>query len=156
MKKILIIEDNIEIRENLIEFLEISGYATIATDNGKKGIELVKECNPDLIICDVIMPTMNGYEVLCLLLDTTKTLNIPFIFSSSKAEKTDYSEGMLLGADDFIVKPFDMEYLLTRIEACIESGCRRHNCVDIIEYVTNADVNEVFISDVVVIPDVAG
>ena len=146
MKKILIIEDNNDIRENLVEFLELSGYETISADNGKKGIEMTKEFKPDLIICDVIMPTMNGYEVLCLLLETTRINDIPFIFSSSKAEKSDYAEGMELGADDYMIKPFGMETLLIRLETCLQSGCHRHNCVEMIEYITNAATVKTFIT----------
>ena len=126
MKKILIIEDNNDIRENLTEFLEMEGYGILAANNGKWGIELAKEFIPDLIICDVLMPEMDGYEVLRLLLNTPTTYGIPFIFSTSNSEKVDYAEGMKLGADGYIVKPFEMETLLSKIEICLKSGTRRY------------------------------
>ena len=124
MKKLLIIEDNYDIRENLVEFLELYGYEIIAVNNGKDGIEYAWKFIPDLIICDVVMPHLNGYEVLGSFSGYLYKHYIPFIFSSSKAEKKDYLEGMELGADDYIVKPFEPESLLIKIEACLQSACR--------------------------------
>jgi DNA-binding response OmpR family regulator len=115
MKTILLIEDNNEILENFTEYLEIEGYKVLGASNGKRGVELAMEFIPDLIICDVLMPEMDGHEVLRLLLETSKTHDIPFIFSTSMSEKVDRNEALALGADDYIIKPFDMELLLKMI-----------------------------------------
>ena len=127
MKTILVIEDNKDIRENLTEYLEIEGYKILAADNGKKGIELAAEFMPDLIICDVLMNEMDGYEVLRSLLSASATYEIPFIFSTSMSEKVDRSEALKLGADDYITKPFDIEVLLTMAKAWIKSGSARQS-----------------------------
>lgn len=121
IQTILLIEDNPDILENLTEFLEIEGYKILSANNGKKGLELAKDKIPDLIICDVLMHEMDGFEVLRILLDTTKTHDIPFIFSTSMCEKVDRTEAMKLGAADYIVKPFELKTLLTMVQACIPS-----------------------------------
>ncbi len=127
MQTILLIEDNINILENLSEFLEIEGYKILVANTGRKGIELAQEYNPDLIICDVLMSEMDGYEVLHILLETAKTKEIPFIFSTSMSEKIDRIESLKLGADEFIVKPFEMEILLKMIKKLLKSGSKRQN-----------------------------
>ena len=116
---ILLIEDNPDILENLTEFLEMEGYKILSANNGKRGIELAAEFIPDLIICDVLMHEMDGYEVLRLLLDSTKTQKIPFIFSTSMSENVDRTEAMKLGAADYIVKPFELTTLLKMVQACM-------------------------------------
>jgi DNA-binding response OmpR family regulator len=121
VQTILIIEDNPDILENLTEFLELEGYKILSANNGKRGLELAAEFIPDLIICDVLMHEMDGYEVLRLLLDTTKTHEIPFIFSTSMSEKVDREEAMKLGAADYIVKPFELHALLKMIKSCLQS-----------------------------------
>ncbi len=126
METILLIEDTNDILENLTEYLEMEGYNVLVADNGKKGIELAKEFIPDLIICDVLMHEMDGHEVLRLLLETAKTHEIPFIFSTSMSEKYDKMESLALGADDYIVKPFELEALLTMVKSLIKSGSKRH------------------------------
>ena len=126
MNTILLIEDNKDILENLSEYLELEGYRILVANNGKKGIELAGEFIPDLIICDVMMPEMDGHEVLHLLLDTAKTNEIPFIFSTSMSEKIERAQALKLGADDYIVKPFEMEALLKMAKTWIKSGSRRH------------------------------
>ena len=125
-KVILIIEDNTLILENLTEFFENEGYKIIKANSGCLGVELAKELIPDLIICDVLMPKMNGYEVLDALLKTAKTHNIPFIFSTSNSEKVDGEEALKLGADDYIIKPFEPEALLRMANAWMKSGSVRH------------------------------
>ena len=125
MKTILLIEDNNEILENFKEYLEIEGYKILGASNGKKGAELAIEFIPDLIICDVLMPGMDGHEVLHLILETSATHQIPFIFSTSMSEKVDRTEALSLGADDYIIKPFDMEALLKMINTWIKSGSSR-------------------------------
>lgn len=121
LQTILLIEDNPDILENLTEFLEIEGYKILSANNGKRGLELAAEFIPDLIICDVLMYEMDGYEVLRLLLETTKTHEIPFIFSTSMSEKVNRTEAMKLGAADYIVKPFELISLLKMVQACIPS-----------------------------------
>lgn len=122
MKKILIIEDNFDVRENIAEILELSNYDVIAAENGKIGIEKAIEHMPDLILCDVMMPELNGYGVLHILDRNPKTAEIPFIFLTAKAEKADFRKGMNLGADDYITKPFDDEDLLQAIDLRIKKS----------------------------------
>lgn len=128
MKTILLIEDNFNILENLAEYLEMEGYKTLLTNSGKKGIALAKKFLPDLIICDVLMPKMDGHEVLRLLLDDDITSEIPFIFSTSMAEKKDQLEALKLGADGYMIKPFELETLLEVAKKCMQCGSKRHNC----------------------------
>ena len=117
MKKILLIEDNNEIRENTSEILELDGYEVITAENGKIGVELASNSKPDLIICDIMMPVLDGYGVLHLLTKNPETADIPFIFLTAKAERTDFRKGMDMGADDYITKPFDDVELLNAVES---------------------------------------
>ncbi len=128
MKTILLIENNAEMLENLTEYLEMEGFKTLVTDNGKRGLELAGEYLPDLIICDVLMPEMNGYEVLRFLLKSAKTSEIPFIFSTSVSEKNNRTKALKLGADDYIIKPFELETLLNMVKTCIKTGSKRCAC----------------------------
>lgn len=116
MKKILIIEDNLEVRENTAEILELSGYEVETAQNGKIGAHKAVEFLPDLIICDIMMPELDGYGVLTILSKNEQTKTIPFIFLTAKADKTDFRKGMNMGADDYITKPFDDVELLNAIE----------------------------------------
>jgi CRP-like cAMP-binding protein len=115
-KKILIIEDQLEVRENIEELLELSNYEPITAENGKVGIKKALEVKPDLILCDIMMPEMDGYEVLYLLGKNPDVANIPFIFLTAKSEQTDFRKGMNLGADDYITKPFEEIELLNAVE----------------------------------------
>ena len=115
-KKILVIEDTLEVRENICEILELAGYDAIDAPNGKKGVELAMNGAPDLILCDVMMPELDGFGVLKILNGNASTNKIPFIFLTAKAEKTDFRKGMGLGADDYITKPLDDTELLEAIE----------------------------------------
>ena len=115
MKKILIIEDNEDIRENIAEILDLAGYATHTAENGKRGVELAESVLPDLILCDVMMPVLDGYGTLSILHKKPQTADIPFIFLTAKSEKTDFRYGMNLGADDYISKPFESNELLSVI-----------------------------------------
>jgi CRP/FNR family transcriptional regulator, cyclic AMP receptor protein len=121
MKHILLIEDNPEIRENTAEILELANYSVRTAENGKIGVEMALEKKPDLIICDVMMPVLDGYGVLHLVQKNDSLANIPFIFLTAKAERGDFRKGMELGADDYITKPFSDTELLT----AIEQACRR-------------------------------
>ena len=125
MKKLLIIEYNDGIRENLLEFLQMYGYDVLAVNNGQAGMEYIPKFIPDLIICDVMMPLMNEYQVLHSLSNLQQKKLIPFIICSSKSEKKDYLEGMELGADDYITKPFELDNLLVKVQACLVSGYRK-------------------------------
>lgn len=116
MKTILIIEDNPDVRENTAEILELSDYNVITAENGKSGVKKALEETPDLIVCDIMMPELDGYGVLHLLSKNPKTSSIPFIFLTAKSEKDDFRKGMSMGADDYITKPFDESDLLTAIE----------------------------------------
>jgi len=116
MKKILVIEDNNEVRENIAEILELSTYRVVTAEDGKKGVELALREVPDLIVCDIMMPVLDGYGVLHLLSKHVETYGIPFIFLTAKSERTDLRKGMEMGADDYLTKPFDGIELLNAIE----------------------------------------
>ncbi len=117
MKHLLLIEDNEEIRENTAEILQLAGYSVVTAENGKKGIELAMQKKPDVIICDVMMPVLDGYGVLHLIHKNDDLAGIPFIFLTAKAERGDFRKGMEMGADDYITKPFDDIELLNAIES---------------------------------------
>lgn len=116
MKKILIIEDEKDIRENIAEILMLADYETVSAKNGKEGVQLAKSSNPDLILCDVMMPELDGFGVLKILNNHPKLIHIPFLFLTAKTEQADFRKGMGLGADDYITKPFDDTDLLETIE----------------------------------------
>ncbi len=122
MATILLIEDNIPMLENLTEYFEMEGFKILIADNGKNGIELAREKIPDLIICDTKMPLMDGYEVLHLILDLKKAYEIPFIFSTSNSENVDRAKALELGADDYIIKPFELQTLLEMSRKWIKYG----------------------------------
>lgn len=117
MRKILLIEDNTEIRENTAEILELAGYSVLTAPNGKVGVDLASREIPDIIICDIMMPELDGYGVLHILSRKPATAAIPFIFLTAKTEKNDIRKGMTLGADDYLTKPFDDTDLLNAVEA---------------------------------------
>lgn len=114
------IEDNEAVRENAAEILELAGYDVITATDGKDGVEKLKEINPDLIICDIMMPKLDGYGVLHILMKNPSTAHIPFIFLTAKADRRDMRKGMNLGADDYLTKPFDDIELLDAVEARLE------------------------------------
>jgi CRP-like cAMP-binding protein len=116
MKHLLLIEDNPEIRENTAEILELSNYRVTTAENGKSGVEKAMAEKPDLIICDVMMPVLDGYGVLHLLNKNPALSGIPFIFLTAKTERADFRKGMDLGADDYVTKPFTDVELLTAVE----------------------------------------
>ena len=120
MKTILVIEDETGVRENLIDLLEAEDFDAIAATNGREGIELAKKRLPDLILCDVMMPELDGYGVLTELRQDPATAIIPFIFLTAKAAKGDTRQGMELGADDYLTKPFNREEILAAIFTRLE------------------------------------
>lgn len=142
MKKILLIEDNVEVRENAAEILTLANYEVTTAKNGKEGAELAQKLLPDLIVCDIMMPELDGYGVLHILNKKPETARIPFIFLTAKAEKTDIRKGMNLGADDYLTKPFDDTDLLNAIEVRLrKNDMQRRN------YPASADGLDKFIED---------
>lgn len=117
MKTILIIEDNTDVRENTAEILELANFRVLQAENGKIGVEVAAKMRPDLIICDIMMPVLDGYGVIHLLSKNLETAGIPFIFLTAKSERTDIRKGMEMGADDYISKPFDDIELLRAVES---------------------------------------
>lgn len=122
MKKILIIEDNQDVRENLAEILQLSSYDVETAPNGIIGVEKTLENLPDLILCDIMMPELDGYGVLKILNNNPKTRNIPFIFLTAKVEKEDFRKAMMLGASDFLTKPCTDVDLLEAIEVRLKKN----------------------------------
>ncbi len=125
MQRVLLIEDNDEIRENTAEILELANYKVATAPNGKLGVEMALETAPDLIICDVMMPVLDGYGVLHLIQKNESLKNIPFIFLTAKAERSDFRKGMEMGADDYITKPFTDIELLTAIESRLKKAVQQ-------------------------------
>jgi len=117
MKKILLIEDNIDILENTSEILELGGYHVFTAENGKLGVEAAIAHHPDLIICDVMMPVLDGYGVFHLVRKNPELAGIPFIFLTARTERSDMRKGMEMGADDYITKPYSDTELLTAVES---------------------------------------
>lgn len=122
MKHLLLIEDNPEIRENTAEILELAGYQVRTAENGKIGVELALEVRPDLIVCDIMMPVLDGYGVLHLLNKNPELNGIPFIFLTAKTERSDLRKGMEMGADDYITKPFSDIELLNAVESRLKKS----------------------------------
>jgi DNA-binding response OmpR family regulator len=115
MKKILVIEDEAEMRRNLTTILRLENFHPLAAPGGRIGIELAKREKPDLILCDVMMPELDGYGVIAALRADMETVSIPFIFLTAKGEKPDICAGMNLGADDYLIKPVPKPDLLAAI-----------------------------------------
>ena len=116
-KTILVIEDHDDIRESVVEILEMAGYNVLHAAEGKSGIDLALKHLPNLILCDIMMPVLDGYGVLYLLGKHEETVNIPLIFLTAKAERSDVRKAMEMGADDYLIKPFDDMELLNAIES---------------------------------------
>jgi CheY-like chemotaxis protein/CRP-like cAMP-binding protein len=113
---ILVIDDNKDIRENTSEILILAGYKTFIAENGKKAVEIAIKEKPSLIVCDIMMPELDGYGVLHMVRKNPETQNIPFIFLTAKTERSDFRKGMEMGADDYITKPFEDIELLNAVE----------------------------------------
>jgi CheY-like chemotaxis protein len=122
MKSVLVIDDNADIRENTAEILDLAGYKTFTAENGKKGVELALQEKPDVIVCDIMMPELDGYGVLHLIRKNAATENIPFVFLTAKTERSDFRKGMEMGADDYITKPFEDIELLNAIEVRLKKA----------------------------------
>lgn len=116
MKTILLIEDDADMRENTAEILELANYHVLKAENGRRGVEIARQQVPDLVLCDIMMPELDGYGVLHLLGRDPATAEVPFIFLTAKAERGDVRKGMELGADDYLTKPYEEGELLNAIE----------------------------------------
>jgi DNA-binding NarL/FixJ family response regulator len=125
MKKILVIEDEPEMRRNLTTILRLEKFHPIAAENGRVGVELTKREKPDLILCDVMMPDLDGHGVLQALREDAATAGVPFIFLTAKGEKPDIRAGMNLGADDYLTKPVAKLDLLAAIRTRLERAAQQ-------------------------------
>ncbi|MCU0359227.1 MAG: response regulator [Bacteroidia bacterium] len=143
MKTILIIEDNRDVRENTAEILELANYKVLQAENGKTGVEMAQQNTPDLIICDIMMPVLDGYGVIHLLNKSPLTAGIPFIFLTAKSERTDMRKGMEMGADDYITKPFSDIELLNAVESRMKKNAMLRK-----EFSKNAEGLNKFLDDV--------
>lgn len=142
MKKILLIEDNPDVRESTVDILELANYEVITADNGRSGIEQALACKPDLIVCDIMMPVLDGYGVLHILSKNPETAGIPLVFLTAKSEKADMRKGMNLGADDYLTKPFEGMELLDAVESRLQKS-------DLLkkEFTRNADGLDTFLHE---------
>ena len=135
-KTILLIEDNQEVSENIASILELEHYKVLTAPNGKVGVTMAQQHRPDLILCDIMMPELDGYGVYHVLGKDDDTSSIPFIFLTAKADKNEIRAGMNLGADDYITKPFEGSDLLKVIEV-------RMNKNEKLKQVFKNDLNQV-------------
>ncbi len=124
MTTILLIEDNADIRENTAEILSMANYKVLTASDGMQGVQMTFEHHPDLIICDISMPVLDGYGVLHMLHKRNALQHTPFIFLTARTERTDMRKGMEMGADDFITKPFDAMELLQAIEIRLQKASK--------------------------------
>jgi DNA-binding response OmpR family regulator len=120
MKRILVIEDELEMLRNLTTILRLEKFRPLSAENGRVGVDLAKKQKPDLILCDVMMPGLDGYGVIAALRADAETVTIPFIFLTAKAEKLDVGTGMNLGAEDYITKPVAKADLLAAIRSRLD------------------------------------
>jgi CRP/FNR family cyclic AMP-dependent transcriptional regulator len=141
--RILVIEDNVGVRENISEILELSDYTVLTADNGKTGVETALKQPVDLIVCDIMMPQLDGYGVLHLLSKHKETRNIPFIFLTAKSDKADFRKGMEMGAEDYLTKPFDGIELLKAIEVRLKKAELQAQPIEPGEAGVNAFINQV-------------
>jgi len=149
MTKILLVEDNEDIRENTREILELANYQIVTANNGKEGYEMALKENPDLIICDIMMPVLDGYGLLHLINKNENLKTTPFIFLTAKTERPDFRKGMEMGADDYITKPFtDIELLnavesrLQKVKYQLERAKTAQNLTDFLDEVKNENALE--------------
>ena len=143
MQSILVIDDNQGIRENTAEILDLAGYKTFTAENGKEGVDLAMKNKPSLIVCDIMMPELDGYGVLHLVRKNEELKNIPFIFLTAKTERGDFRKGMEMGADDYITKPFDDIELLNAIEVRLKKAAILEN-----QYAASIEGLNQFVTDI--------
>jgi DNA-binding NarL/FixJ family response regulator len=125
MKKILVIEDEPEMRRNLTTILRLEKFQALAAENGRVGLDLARAEKPDVILCDVMMPELDGYGVIAALRGNPDTASTPFIFLTAKGEKPDVRAGMNLGADDYLTKPVAKADLLSAIRSRLERAAQQ-------------------------------
>lgn len=145
-KKVLLIEDDKIVRENTSEILELANYIVETAENGKIGIELAKTFLPDIIICDILMPVLDGYGVLQIASKTKELEQVPFIFLTAKTHHDDLRKGMELGADDYIYKPFEESELLRAIDSRlkrVEAFDQKKSQNLIVNTISNSDINRI-------------
>ena len=128
-KRILIIEHNPAVREHLKTILELSDYECLVTDNGVSGVQMALKEGIDLILCDVMMPQLDGFGVLNILSKKSATKHIPFIFLTSKSDHEDFRRGMNLGADDYLTEPYQADDLLHVVEMRLEKSMLHLLCI---------------------------
>ncbi|MFN9340483.1 MAG: response regulator transcription factor, partial [Candidatus Kapaibacterium sp.] len=137
--KVLVIEDEDLVREGIVLILQVNGYDVYTANNGRKGVDEAKRVIPDLIISDVMMPELDGYGVLEQLRATKETSTIPFLFLTAKADKSDIRQGMNLGADDYLTKPFEIDELIEAVNARLQrASAEKSNA----EEIANVKLNE--------------
>ncbi|WPV64617.1 response regulator [Chitinophaga sp. LS1] len=145
MATILVIEDNQAIRENIIEILEMANYKVLEAGDGKKGLTLAETQHPDLIVCDLALPILDGYVVLQMLNRSDTPCKVPFIFLTARAERSEIRKGMDMGADDYITKPFTPSELLSAIECQLKKSAHtRHHVVAMPPVISNTMEEEPF------------
>lgn len=137
MTTILVIEDNQAIRENIVEVLELADYQTLEAADGKQGLLLAETRHPDLIVCDLSLPILDGFVVLQMLNRDDKPCKVPFIFLTARSERAEIRKGMDMGADDYITKPFNPSELLSAIECQLKKAAHaQSNAVKSIPVIT--------------------
>lgn len=127
-EKILIIEDNLEIREDIAELLEFAGYDVITADDGTRGLELAKDILPDLVVCDIGMKEMDGYAVLSEVKRNLLTSQVAFLFCTARSEKKDVQRAKESGVDTYLIKPFTEAQLLSAVETCMHGNRQMKYC----------------------------
>jgi DNA-binding NarL/FixJ family response regulator len=125
MKRILVIEDEPEMRRNLMAILRLERFQPLAAEDGQVGVELAKREKPDLVLCDVMIPKLDGYGVIAALRASSETVAIPFIFLTAKGEKPEIRAGMNLGADDYLTKPVAKADLLAAVRSRLERAAQQ-------------------------------
>lgn len=137
--KILVIEDEDLVREGIVLILQVNGYEVYTAENGRKGVEIALKVIPDMIISDIMMPELDGYGVVEALRSNKSTSTIPFLFLSAKADKSDIRQGMNLGADDYLTKPFEIDELIESVNARLNRASAEK---EIAEEIANVRLNE--------------
>jgi len=148
LKKILIIEDEYDILENLGSILEFNNFKTILAKDGEEGILMANNELPDLIICDIMMPKKNGYEVLEEIRKSINLADIPFIFLTAKSEITDKRSGMNIGADDYITKPFKINEIVEAVNARLHRKNINNKTVEKVVQLYEEKINKITTSEI--------
>ena len=132
MTKILVVEDSIDVRENIVDLLDVNGYMVFSAENGYDGFIIAKKESPDLIISDVMMPIMDGFEMLRQIRENYSTSTIPLIMLTARSAVSDMRQGMGLGADDYITKPFQSNDILDAIQTQLNKKKKIENKFEVV------------------------